>query len=455
MAAIAARCDDAGATAERGDRRGSGGTMSEIRVVCDGRAYEFAAGDSVSIGRAADNDVVVSEPTVSRDHAHLSSGPDGWVLSDGGRGRVFSDGRAVDHLRITAPVDLRLVSPDGPPIHLEPVREVAGASAAVAAVMPAVPAGATHLGTGQELLSAVHVLVPLRSWLTNRGWRTGWRLLLIPYALLPLIFVQLYSNTTNPTTPGWAYALYVAPLWAIAFCVAHPSGPPRPQGADRRGADRRVVLVWMQLVTITINDHLNGTSFGEYLLVGFNEEITKALPVLLVALVIRRARGSRWDVRMWMFLGTIAGLTFGVREASLYTAASVLTVNHHPGLVIVGILDFSYRVFVDGFLHAIWAGIAAFFIGMGVNYSRRRWQLIVFGVVIVALLHALNDWDFNATTVWPQVGVEGFSLLLFLGYTLTAHSIEQRVRQSPVFRGESMLADSFSESAAASSGETG
>jgi RsiW-degrading membrane proteinase PrsW (M82 family) len=427
--------------------------MSDIRVVYDGRTFEFAPGTTVGIGRAAENDIVIDDPTVSREHARLVFGPDGWVLSDEGRGRVFSAGGLVDGLRISGQVELRLASPSGPLVRVELVDAGVAPHPEAPAAMPDAPApilgagGTPHPGATVELLSALHILVPIRSWLTNRGWRTGWRILVIPYALLPLIFVQLYSTTTNATTPGWAYSLYIAPLWAIAFYQLI-----RPGRLGRRELACAVlivgiVLLWMQVVTITINNHLNpGRGFPTWLGVGFNEEFSKALPILLIALLLHRARKVRLDVRMWMFLGTISGLTFGVREASLYTASSVLTVNHHPGFVIAGILEFAYRVFVDGFLHAIWAGIAAFFIGMGINYARRRIQLIVAGIVLAALLHALNDWNFNATNVWPQVGVEAFSLLLFLGYTLTASSIERQVRRSPVFRGESILVDQFSES---------
>lgn len=430
-----------------------GEDMSDIRVVYESRTYEFSSGSDVTIGRAAENDVVVADPTVSREHARLRYGTDGWVLVEAGRGRTFLDGREVDRLTLTGAVDLHLGSPAGPIVRIEPAG--APASPAVVRPTPMMPAVAPvltgaatpahHEAVPLELLSAIHILVPVRSWLTNRGWRAGWRLLVIPYALLPIIFVQLYSNTTNPTTPGWAYALYVAPLWAIAFYLLI-----RPGHLGRRELVAAVlivgtVLVWVQLVTIPINDHLSTNNFPQFLAVGFNEEFTKALPILIIALVLRRMGKARWDVRMWMFLGTISGLAFGVREASIYTSVSVIQINHNPGLTIVGILEFAFRVFVDGFLHAVWAGIAAFFIGMGINYPRRRVQLIVAGIAIAAVLHGTYDWDFQASTVWPDVGIEGFALLLFIGYTLTASSIEEQVRRSPLFRGESILVDQFSE----------
>jgi RsiW-degrading membrane proteinase PrsW (M82 family) len=438
--------------------------MSDILVVYAGRTHQFARGTTVTIGRAAENTVVVDDSTVSREHARLTCDPNGWVFTDIGGGRTFSGGGAVVQVRIAGPLDLRLASPEGPLLHVEPVDVAAPAVAAPvraavpAAVMPAVAvpgvgaavAPGHHAATTNELFSAVHILLPIKSWLTNRGWRTGWRILVIPYALLPLVFLQLYANTTNPATPGWAYSLYVAPLWAIAFYLLI-----RPGHLGRRELLAAAIIVggtlgWMQVVTININDHLDPSHFGEALGVGFNEEFTKAVVILVIALVLVRFRHTKWDVRMWMFLGTIAGLTFGVREASQYTAEAVVGANHHPGLVIVEVLSFAERVFVDGVEHAIWAGISAFFIGMGINYARRRVQLIVTGITIVAVLHALNDWILSHTgTLWPWIGIQGFSLFLFLGYTLTAHSIEREVRQSPVFRGESLLADQFSESNAA------
>lgn len=421
--------------------------MSNIRVVVAGTVHEFAPPGTVTIGRSADSAIVIDDPSVSRDHAHLTYGPEGWVLTEVSAGRTFVGGAPVSNQVITAPTEVHLATPDGPSLRIEPVGSPTGTP-----VMPVVGAGvgATpgHPDAMHEFASALHILVPIRSWLTNRGWRTGWRILVIPYALLPLIFIQLYSNSLNPTTPGWAYALYIAPLWAIAFYMLIRPGRIGKRELLAAAVIIAAVLAWMQVVTININDHLKIVHFGGALGVGFNEEISKALPILVIALVVLKARQSRWDVRMWMFLGTISGLTFGVREASGYTAASVLQINQHPGLVIVDILAFAERVFVDGTEHAVWAGISAFFIGMGVNYAKRRWQLIIGGIAIAAVLHALNDYaSANSNTIWPVVAVQAVSLLLFLGYTLTATSIERQVRRSPIFRGESILVDQFSESA--------
>jgi len=461
--------------------------VNELQVNCEGRRYRFEQNQVIRIGRSTDNDVVVSHPTVSRQHARLAYGPDGWVFEGLGRAGTFQHGSAVTRVLLHEPVELALASPHGPVIQLEPPGPAspapatghgepvpapsAGTGTAAAAADgggPLPPAGPFHtaamprspvpprIGSAaearDELASAFQILVPVRSWLTDPGWRQGLRLLVIAYALLPLVFIALFASSGNLTTPGWAYSLYVAPLWGVAFWLL--IRPPEPYGKQELLIGLGIVIwvmIWMSVVAVHINSAANPKSLGGAILVGFNEEITKALPILVAALLLLRLRGVKLDVRMWMFLGTIAGLTFGVREASQYTTLAIehiaaAAVTHSANAAVLGALSFAYRVFVDGFQHAIWAGLSAFFIGIAVNYPRRRVQLIVFGVTIAAVLHALNDWYLsNFTSPWPWIVLQALTLLLFLGYTMSAASIEHKVRRTPLFRGESMILDRFTE----------
>jgi RsiW-degrading membrane proteinase PrsW (M82 family) len=454
--------------------------VNELQVSCEGHRYRFEPDQVVRIGRSTDNDVVVSDPTVSRQHARLAFGPDGWTFEGLGRAGTFRHGSAVTRLLLREPLELALASPQGPVIRFEPPgpaspppatdpgkpvpapadadgAAAAGASQAgpVPAAMPRSPAPPRIGGAAEardELASAFQILVPVRSWLTDPGWRQGLRLLVIAYSLLPLVFLALFASSGNLTTPGWAYSLYVAPLWGVAFWLL--IRPPEPHGKRELLIGLGIVvwvMIWMSLVTIHLNAGLNPKGFGDALLVGFNEEITKALPILVAALLLLRLRGVKLDVRMWMFLGTVAGLTFGVREASEYTTIAIehigaAAVVHSANAAVIGALSFAYRVFVDGFQHAIWAGLSAFFIGIAVNYPRRRVQLIVLGVTMSAVLHALNDWYLsNFSLLWPWIVLQALSLLLFLGYTMSAGSIERNVRRTPLFRGESMILDRFSE----------
>ena len=297
---------------------------------------------------------------------------------------------------------------------------------------------------GGDFATALHILVPVRSWLKDPGWKQGSRLLVIAYGLLPSIFVVLFSASSDLSAPGWAYSLAIAPLWAVAFWVLIRPGRVTKLVGWLAVAIVAAVLVLLPTVTLPWENALDRTAAVHDLLpwiygVGFAEEVTKALPILVGALLLRWVWKITLDVRVWMFLGTISGLAFGVRESVLYTASYLTQGNHHTGLAVPLILTFAQRVFVDGFQHAVWAGIAAFFIGMGANYRRRRVPLILFGITLAAVLHGLNDWSTQLAAHWIWIVMEAISLLLFIGYTMSAASIERQVRDTPLFRGDSMI----------------
>ncbi|HVT69341.1 MAG TPA: PrsW family glutamic-type intramembrane protease [Trebonia sp.] len=458
----------------------------EVRLSLEGTDFTVRAGETAKIGRSPDNDLVTAAPTVSRHHAVLGPGPGGWEFENVGSAATFLNGQQVTQVTVDHPLDLVLGSVDGPVLHVAPVVQAAPPTAAelpggapagsapptavrVPGPPPFPPPAPPGMGpvpgpqvppwagwggqappqqqpgglSGDEMATALRILFPIQSWLHDSGWRQGLRLLVIAYALLPLVFLALLSSSSDLSTPGWAYSLYIAPLWGAGFWMLI-----RPGRIGKRemqiGAGIIVwTLAWMKLITVHINDalHLSGSiGFFPAIAVGFNEEITKALPVLLAGYLLLRYRSVKLDVRMSMFLGTVAGLTFGVAEQAFYTSNDIIGINQaqSANAAVNAALAFAERIFVDGFQHAVWAGIAGFFIGMAINYRRRRFGLTALGIAVPAILHALNDF-LAGSSIWLVILVQAASLLLFLGYTMSAAAIEQRVRETPLFRGDSML----------------
>jgi RsiW-degrading membrane proteinase PrsW (M82 family) len=421
----------------------------EARLSLGGEEFTVRPGQTARIGRSPDNDLVTDVPFVSRQHAVLRWGADQWVFENVGSSSTLLNGEQVTRVSVDRPLDLVLGSADGPVLHVEPPPAPAAAPQAAAfqpawasreAPPPNTPAGGL---TGDGLATALRILFPIQSWLHDSGWRQGLRLLVIAYALLPLIFLALLSNSSDLSSPGWAYSLYIAPLWGMGFWMLIRPGRVGKQEVVVAAGIVVWTLAWINIVTINVNDslHLSGSiAFIPALVVGFNEEITKALPVLLAGLFLLKYRSVKLDVRMAMFLGTVAGLTFGVAEQAFYTKNDIIGINQakFANDAITAVLSFAERIFVDGFQHAVWAGIAGFFIGMALNYRRRRVQLVILGVAVPAVLHALNDL-FAGSSIWLVIIVQAASLLLFLGYTMSAAAIEQRVRETPLFRGQSMI----------------
>jgi RsiW-degrading membrane proteinase PrsW (M82 family) len=436
-------------------------TAGALRLLVEGRSYVAQPGQLVRIGRAPDNDVLVSDPTVSRQHGQLRWTDGGWTFESIGQALTWAHHQRVSQVAVTGPVDLVLGSPQGPVLRIEPL-----SAPDARAAYPAGPAarhaehehghghehglGGAIVHPTEELAEAIHILFPLRSWLHTSGFVRGLRLLVIIYALLPLVFLGAFASAGSLTTPGWAYSLYIAPLWAIGFWQLIRPGRIGPREAWVGVGIIAWVLVWINLVTVHVNQWLYtpGTSLSPQTAIGigFNEEITKGLPILVAGLALLKFRSTKLDVRMWMFLGTVAGLTFGVFEQAFYTSQDIVLINRArvSSEAVEAVLAFAERVFVDGFQHAVWAGISAFFIGMAINYRRRRVLLVTVGISVPALLHGLNDWSQVAfDSVWPSVIIQAISLLLFLGYTMSATSIEQAVRQTPLFRGESAIMEAI------------
>ena len=218
-------------TVEQAADSSPAGATGELHLQIDGQSYVFQPGELVRIGRAPDNDVLVGEPTVSRQHARMVWADGGWVYESIGQAATLLHGQPVTRLAVTQPVDLTLGSAQGPVLRIE-VRSAPGSWAAAAPAGPShQPAGPSYQGdhghgyphahaaltVEGEVAEAIHILFPVRSWLHLSPWRQGLRLLVIVYALLPLVFLALFANSQSLTTPGWAYSLYIAPLWAIGF----------------------------------------------------------------------------------------------------------------------------------------------------------------------------------------------------------------------------------------------
>lgn len=419
--------------------------MNELTVTFGNQRVVLEPGRTVHIGRRDDSAVVIDDPRVSRQHIRLSWGPLGcWLLENVGSGGTFVSGQPVTQLYLSQVVQARLASPDGPAILFEP--------AVAPAVPPPTPGGSlAPPAAAPGNVSAIHVtgilstLIPVRTWLTDPTLRQWPRLLIAVYALLPLIFLILLQNTTDLKTIGWVYCLYVAPLWALVFWWLIRPGPIHRLHLAIAAVIIAAEFILIPALTIPWEKALAPSSTSHNLIqyiygVGLAEETTKALPVLVLAIVLLKWRKTKLDVRMWMFLAALSGLTFGVYEAStVYVPVDIVTIAKGGA---IGIPEFVERVFVDGLQHALWAGVAGFFIGLGTNYRRQRFLLWSLGLAIPALLHGLNDWSLTGvfgSDLWVWILIQAFSVFLFLGYAASAHAIEQEVRHTPIFRGQSMM----------------
>jgi RsiW-degrading membrane proteinase PrsW (M82 family) len=147
--------------------------------------------------------------------------------------------------------------------------------------------------------------------------------------------------------------------------------------------------------------------------VGLPEEFAKALPVALLAYLFRRS-WTRMAPVDYLFLGAFSGLIFGSSEAVSYV------VGRYSDFLVAGklplpdyVLDVVWRLITDSVIHACWAGISCYFIGLAVRNAASRWWLVLFGLALAAVLHGLND---AVGGHWSWIVVVALSVVLFLAY---------------------------------------
>jgi RsiW-degrading membrane proteinase PrsW (M82 family) len=307
-------------------------------------------------------------------------------------------------------------------------------------MMPAqtpVPAGRPNRA------AQVNDLLPLGDWVRHHSLRSWPVLLFLLLICVPSIALVVLGPNPSAATfdhVAWIFAGYFAVAWLLLLGVII-----RPEHVTRL---MLVVVIVVALITqvplaVTLEVVLHGSNSAlgpSVYSIGLPEELAKAIPVLVIALIYHRRHGLM--PRDYLFLGAVSGLVFGASEvvhyftvngvAQFYTTiqaavpevARLINSGHSAPAslfaVLIGpvryfILDFVWRFLTDPITHACWAGLTGYFIGLAAT-GRHRWYTVAWiGLVAAAILHGLNDWSrVNGHLVWILVVLA--SGILFLGY---------------------------------------
>jgi RsiW-degrading membrane proteinase PrsW (M82 family) len=295
----------------------------------------------------------------------------------------------------------------------------------------------------QRRAAQVNDLLPLGDWVRHHSLRSWPVMLFLVLICVPSIALVILGGNPSASTfdhVAWIFAAYFAIAWLLLLGVII-----RPEHVTRT---MLVVVTAIALATqvplaITLETALHSSSaaLGQSIFtIGIPEELAKALPVLVVALIYRRRHGLM--PRDYLFLGAVSGLVFGASEVVHYftvngidqfyqTVQSAIpqieqllnTGQSAPtavfdvliGPVLYFILDFVWRFVTDPVTHACWSGLTGYFIGLAATGRYKWYQVVWIGLIIAALLHGLNDWSrVNGHPVWILVVL--VSGILFLGY---------------------------------------
>ena len=298
-------------------------------------------------------------------------------------------------------------------------------------------------------------LFPLGEWARHRGLRSFPVLLFLILLSVPsiaLVVLDVYLSGRAFTAAAWVFAAYFAAAWLLLLGIIV-----RPDYVTRLmlAVVVAVALVIEVPVAIVLETALRSsdTTLGlSIVTVGFPEELVKAIPVLAVALLFRRHVLLPRD---YLFLGAVSGLAFGASEvvhyfttnsvAEFYQAvqSSIPSIEHllatghsAPASVfaaLIGpvwyfIVSFVWRFVTDPVIHACWAGVTGYFIGLAAT-RRHSWLVAWVGLAIAAVLHGLNDWSrVNGHPAWIVIIVA--SGVVFLGYARVGARTDQQFTQA-------------------------
>lgn len=159
---------------------------------------------------------------------------------------------------------------------------------------------------------------------------------------------------------------------------------------------------------------------GFVLGVGITEEFTKMIPLLILQ---RRSLEPMLPQTM-VYFGLVAGIAFGVFEGVQYQT----TINVRADYTTAFVLNIA-RLTSLPFLHAIWCGIAGYFLGMAGLYPRYRHALWLLALMIPALLHGLYD-SFANVSYFVSLCVAFASVLLLMAYMRRSGKLRERLRDN-------------------------
>lgn len=262
-------------------------------------------------------------------------------------------------------------------------------------------------------------LLPLGAWVRNPSLRS-WPVLLFMLLLTvpPVAIVVFYNNPGQSTftEATWILAGYFALAWLLLIAVVV-----RPATIS--------LLLLLAVIAISVVTEVPSAIWLEKLLhsgtsnivtsiftVGLPEESAKAIPVIVIAVAVRR----RITPADYLFLGAVSGLVFGASEAEHYLTSGVGLVGGNATQTIVAALQYVWRFPTDPIAHACLAGITGYFIGLAVyaqrNSGQRKWYAVCWvGLAIAAALHGLGDWQ-TLNGHWAWVAITVASGILFLTY---------------------------------------
>jgi len=165
---------------------------------------------------------------------------------------------------------------------------------------------------------------------------------------------------------------------------------------------------------------LSGYVFG----VGVREELTKAIPLIALALFTNKMRKPING----LLLGMMSGIGFAGAENVYYVFRTLeeslraMKETGRAGYLVMPVYNNVVRMAMTPFLHACFSAIFGYFIALGISQRRHRFVFFVLGLSLSSLLHGLYD-TFVGESPLLGVVIQCGAFFLVMTYILKARGL--------------------------------
>ncbi len=225
--------------------------------------------------------------------------------------------------------------------------------------------------------------------ITHRLWRSDNRLLILAViGLMPLV-LMLFPFSTY--TIFYTVSLYFACLWGLLFYYLFKTAQVSVLSTLTVFFLTQIFIFftwnilgipYLNPFYLFINSGFPLNFLGYIFGVGLTEEVAKLLPLLFICHKSKEPIIPQTSV----YYGLMSGIAFGVFEGVQYQLNVNITFDY-TGAFFLNVL----RLTSLPFLHAIWCGIAGYFIAFAKLYPKYRKSLYFLAIFVPAFIHGVYD----------------------------------------------------------------
>lgn len=261
---------------------------------------------------------------------------------------------------------------------------------------------------------------------SKEPWRTDRKLFVLALVGLGLSVILSIAPFMNAFGIFYIVALYFSLIWGLFFYYLFRTDQVKLSLTILLffGTQAVILLAYSVIGIGSINpfEELYESSnpivglFSCIAGIGCVEEFVKVLPVFLIIYYSKNVIQPQTAV----YYGLISGIAFGVFEGVQYQMGpnfQMLIENGVEEGYIYSYLSNIARLTSLPFLHAVWCGIASYFVAFAFLYPRYRRSLYILAILIPATIHGLYDYlCFNVPISLATIPVVIVGVVLLMVY---------------------------------------